>query len=163
MKYSTKFAAFAATAAAQQFVQYTPGGDDTSIQRIDPIVTPGNIAGHVHQLFGANRLSATLSYADLQKSDCTTVGASDGTGNSQDKSIYWHPAMYAEKKDGSGYMKIPTNGHKFYYKNAGEGEPREPFEFPHVRRPALIARRTILSALYRPNDFVVILYDRYTR
>ena len=48
-------------------------------------------------------------------------------------SIYWHPAMYAEKKDGSGYMKIPTNGHKFYYKNAGEGEPREPFEFPHVR------------------------------
>lgn len=40
--------------------------------------------------------------------------------------------MYAEKKDGSGYLKIPTNGHKFYYKNAGEGKPREPFEFPHV-------------------------------
>lgn len=42
--------------------------------------------------------------------------------------------MYAQKKDGSGFMKIATNGHKFYYKNAGSGEPREPFEFPHVRQ-----------------------------
>lgn len=130
MKYSTQLAALAATAAAQQFVQYTPGGDDTAVERIDPIITPGGIAGHVHQLFGANRLSPVLTYESLQQSDCTTVGAADGTGNSQDKSIYWHPAMYAQKKDGSGFMKIPTNGHKFYYKNAGSGEPREPFEFP---------------------------------
>ena len=63
--------------------------------------------------------------------------------------------MYAQKADGTGYMKIETSGHKMYYKNAGTGtqlfvvrvcalmcvpanlssrnagEPREPFEFPH--------------------------------
>lgn len=148
MKYATQIAALAAAAAAQQFVQYTPGGDDTSVQRIDPIITPGQymypdhrygiltflpgkLAGHVHQLFGANRLSPELTYESLQQSSCTTVGAADGTGNSQDKSIYWHPAMYAKKSDGSGdYMKIPTSGHKLYYKNAGSGKAREPFEFP---------------------------------
>lgn len=85
MKYTAQLAAFTAAVSAQQFVQYTPGGDDTAVERIDPIITPGSISGHVHQLFGANRLSPTLSYADLQKSDCTTVGAADGTGNSQDK------------------------------------------------------------------------------
>lgn len=41
MKYAAHLAALAATAAAQQFVQYTPGGDDTAVERIDPIITPG--------------------------------------------------------------------------------------------------------------------------
>ena len=84
MRHTTQLAAFAATAVAQQFVQYTPGGDDTAVERIDPIITPGSISGHVHQLFGANNLSPVLSYESLQNSDCTTVGASDGTGNSQE-------------------------------------------------------------------------------
>lgn len=102
-----------------------------SLERCMLTFISGSLSGHVHQLFGASRLSPELSYESLQQSDCSTVGAADGTGNAQDKSIYWHPAMYAKKKNGGGYVKIPTNGHKLYYKTAGSGKAREPFEFPH--------------------------------
>lgn len=43
-------------AAANQFVMYTgstvPDGDDESVQRADPILAPGTISQHVHQIFG---------------------------------------------------------------------------------------------------------------
>lgn len=110
---------------------YSPGGDDTSVQRIDPIIAPGGISGHVHQVFGAQKLSPTLDYDDLQSSSCTTVGSADFQGNGADHSIYWHPALYMESNDDSGYVRVPTNGHKLYYLDIGTGEKAEPFEFPH--------------------------------
>lgn len=116
--------------AAQQFVMYTPGGDDTSVQRADPIITKGKLSQHVHQIFGADGFSPSLSYESSQESSCTTVGDSAGNGNAADLSNYWHPALYMEAKDGSGFIKVPTAGHKLYYKNAGVGKMREPFEFP---------------------------------
>ena len=120
-----------ASALAQQFVMYSPGGDDTSVQRIDPIISPGGISGHVHQVFGANKLSPTLDYDALQSSTCTTVGSADFQGNAADHSIYWHPALYMESSDGSGYVRVPTNGHKMYYLDIGTGQKRQPFEYPH--------------------------------
>jgi hypothetical protein len=116
---------------AAQFVMYTPGGDDTSVERADPILAPGKISQHVHQIFGSSAFAPDVSYESLQKADCTTVGDAAGNGNAQDKSIYWHPALYMEASDGSGYIKVPTNGHKMYYQDAGTGQKRNPFEFPH--------------------------------
>lgn len=120
-----------ASAKAAQFVMYTPGGDDTSVQRADPILAPGKISQHVHQIFGSSAFAPDVSYESLQQADCTTVGDAAGNGNAQDKSIYWHPALYMEASDGSGYIKVPTNGHKMYYQDAGTGTKRNPFEFPH--------------------------------
>ena len=117
-------------AKAAQFVMYTAGGDDTAVERADPILAPGTISQHVHQIFGSNAFAPAVSYESLQRADCTTVGDASGNGNAQDKSIYWHPALYMEASDGSGYIKVPTNGHKTYYKDAGTGMKREPFEFP---------------------------------
>lgn len=132
---SNVIAAYAASllsnAAAQQFVMYTPGGDDTSVQRADPILSPGKISQHVHQIFGSNAFAPEVSYESLQKADCTTVADASNNGNADDNSIYWHPALYMEASNGTGYIKVPTNGHKLYYKNAGTGTPRSPFEFPH--------------------------------
>jgi hypothetical protein len=108
---------------------YTPGGDDTSIQRIDPIIAPGGISQHVHHVFGANKLSPTLDYDELQSSTCTTVGSAEFQGNGADHSIYWHPALYMEGSN--GYVRVPTNGHKLYYLDVGTGQKRQPFEFPH--------------------------------
>ena len=116
---------------AAQFVMYTPGGDDTSVQRADPILAPGKISQHVHQIFGSSAFAPDVSYESLQRADCTTIGDAAGNGNAQDKSIYWHPALYMEASDGSGYIKVPTNGHKMYYQDAGTGTKRNPFEFPH--------------------------------
>ena len=36
-----------------------------------------------------------------------------------------------ERKDGPGYIRVPTNGHKLYYLDIGRGEKVQPFEFPH--------------------------------
>ncbi|KAK5174178.1 uncharacterized protein LTR77_001258 [Saxophila tyrrhenica] len=118
-------------AAAQQFVMYSPTVDDTSIQRIDPIIAPGGLSGHAHHFFGANKLSPTLDYDELQSSTCTTVGSAGFQGNAVDHSIYWHPALYMESSDESeGYIRVPIKGHKLYYIDVGTGEKAEPFEFP---------------------------------
>lgn len=119
-------------AVAQQFVMYTPGGDDTAVQRIDPILAPGAIGQHVHQVFGASNLTPDMSYDSLQQSNCTTVADSSNRANAFDNSVYWHPALFAEALDGSGYIRIPTNGHKLYYQNAGSEKDTKasPFEFP---------------------------------
>lgn len=131
----TTFAASAAlfsTAFAAQFVMYTPGGDDTAVERADPIISPNAISGHVHQIFGASAFGAELSYDSLQASDCTTVGDASGDGNAADKSSYWHPALYMESSNGTGYVRVPTSGHKLYYRDAGNDADKkaDPFEFP---------------------------------
>ena len=118
-------------AVAQQFVMFNRDGDDTAVQRADPILAPGKISQHVHQFFGADALAPGVTYESLQQSSCSTVGDSHDNGNAADNSIYWHPALYMEASDGSGYIKVPTFMHKLYYKNAGTGTKREPFEFPH--------------------------------
>ncbi len=119
---------------ANQFVMYTgttvDNGDDNAVERADPIIAPGILSQHVHQIFGSNGFAPGVTYESLQKSSCTTVGAANGDSNIADKSIYWHPALFAEASDDSGYIRIPTLGHKFYYKDAGSGTKREPFEFP---------------------------------
>jgi hypothetical protein len=130
IKTATVAVAMAVACRAQQMVMYSPGGDDTSVQRIDPILAPGKISQHVHQVFGANKLSPTLDYDELQSSSCTTVGSADFQGNAQDHSIYWHPSLYMEGNDGSGYIRVPTNGHKLYYLDIGTGTKAEPFEYP---------------------------------
>ena len=129
MKTTGSIVAFAASAAAQQFVLYA-NGDVSASQRADPIISPGDLSGHVHDFLGAGSFEPELSYEALQDTDCTTVGAADGSGNSQDNSVYWHPAMYAKKNDGSGYMKVPTVSHKMYYRKPAAKKYAEPFEFP---------------------------------
>ena len=128
---ATSAAWLLSSTAAQQFVMYTAGGDDTSVERADPILASGKISQHVHQVFGSDAFAPEVSYESLQNAGCTTVGDASGNGNGADLSIYWHPALFMEASDGSGYIRVPTNGHKLYYKNAGTGTPREPFEFPH--------------------------------
>lgn len=73
-----------------------------------------------------------MTYESLQKSDCTTVGNAAMAGNSQDKSVYWHPSLYAEAKNGTGYVRIPSGGHKMYYRDVGNSADQvaSPFEFP---------------------------------
>ncbi|KAF2171744.1 hypothetical protein M409DRAFT_63346 [Zasmidium cellare ATCC 36951] len=120
------------TAFAAQFVMYTPGGDDTAVERADPILFPDTISAHVHQIFGASAFTSELSYDALQASECTTVGDASGDGNGADKSSYWHPALYMESANGTGYVRVPTSGHKLYYRDVGNDADKkaDPFEFP---------------------------------
>ncbi|KAK3713546.1 hypothetical protein LTR37_008504 [Vermiconidia calcicola] len=124
-------ALFSTAAVANQFVMYSPGGDDSAVERMDAILYPNAIAGHVHQIFGASGSSPDMTYESLQESNSTTVGSAGFEGNAADHSVYWHPALYMEANDGSGYIRVPMNGHTLYYFDIGEGKKREPFEFPH--------------------------------
>lgn len=41
-------------------------------ERLDPIVNPGGLAGHVHQIAGGAGFSAEMSYDDARAAKCTS-------------------------------------------------------------------------------------------
>ncbi|KAK2056449.1 hypothetical protein LY76DRAFT_153290 [Colletotrichum caudatum] len=58
------------------------------LARVDPLMTFGGAAPHVHAIHGSNGISPTATYGDLVAGDCTSCRVT------QDKSAYWHPALY---------------------------------------------------------------------
>lgn len=112
MKYTIPLLALTAgEAAAQFFVLY---GRDTMVSRIDPILTPGAIGGHVHDFMGAGNANENSTFASLREASCSSMGRANGNPIIEDKSIYWHPSLYAKNNDGK-YIRVPTNGHQIYY------------------------------------------------
>ncbi|KAH8902429.1 WSC-domain-containing protein, partial [Coniochaeta sp. PMI_546] len=82
------------------------------VGRIDPVVSYGNIANHVHKIAGASNIGIDSSYTSLQQSECTscTIQA--------DKSAYWTPALYYLHADGT-YEEVPNTGMTVYYLGRG--------------------------------------------
>lgn len=63
--------------------------------RLDPIVNPGALSGHVHTVMGASNFNANSTGEELRKSKCTTALIKG------DMSAYWFPRLYFEDpKDG---------------------------------------------------------------
>ncbi|THZ01447.1 WSC-domain-containing protein [Aureobasidium pullulans] len=85
-------AALAAPAAAF-FRMPCPGRIVT--ERADPIVSPGQVAGHVHTISGGNGFKFEMDYADARASDCSSCPIK------QDLSNYWTPALYFQHQNGS--------------------------------------------------------------
>ncbi|KAJ3510067.1 hypothetical protein NMY22_g16086 [Coprinellus aureogranulatus] len=89
-------------------------------QRFDPLVTPGQISPHVHQIIGGNAFNITMDpNEDYSKTaTCTTCRFKE------DKSNYWTAVLYFKHANGS-YLRVPqkpndqvgnTNGgHTVYY------------------------------------------------
>ena len=49
-----------------------------SIQRLDPLVEPGNIpSAHIHQIVGGNAFNATMTGDIGEQADCTTCAYSE--------------------------------------------------------------------------------------
>jgi hypothetical protein len=67
-----------------------------TVERADPIVKPGGVAGHVHRVIGGSNFGVEIPSSDyLRESECTT------TGIEEDKSAYWFPQLYFEYADGT--------------------------------------------------------------
>ncbi|KAK4966056.1 hypothetical protein LTR66_012068, partial [Elasticomyces elasticus] len=81
--------------------------------RIDPLISPGRIAGHAHKISGASDISTSSTYAQLVNSSCTTCEIGD------DKSAYWTPQLYYHHKNGS-FEAVPNGGHTIYYLGRGD-------------------------------------------
>lgn len=94
----------AGSTSAQFFVLY---GRDTVVSRIDPIVSPGGIGMHVHEFMGASNINQNSDYDSLQKSSCSSVGRANGNPIIEDKSAYWHPALYVKANNGT-YLRVPV-------------------------------------------------------
>ena len=42
-------------------------------ERLDPIVSPGQVSNHVHNIVGASNFGPEVTYDSLQSSNCTSV------------------------------------------------------------------------------------------
>ncbi|CAD6573504.1 MAG: hypothetical protein TREMPRED_000836 [Tremellales sp. Tagirdzhanova-0007] len=75
--------------------------------RLDPILTPGSVSSHTHQIIGTSSFSPTYTYENSVAGKCTTgnVGV--------DKSSYWIPQMYRKFSD--GFTLIPLSYANTYY------------------------------------------------
>ncbi|CAK5268874.1 unnamed protein product [Mycena citricolor] len=69
--------------------------DVITIERLDPIVSPGQVASHVHTVMGGSNFRATTNTSFLRASECTSSPIK------QDKSNYWAPTLYFHWANGS--------------------------------------------------------------
>ena len=78
--------------------------------RIDPMVSPGVPANHMHVFAGSGGLTDTATYDDLTASNCTSCMVT------QDKSSYWQPSLYFFDTTTSQYELVqPVGGMLAYY------------------------------------------------
>jgi hypothetical protein len=77
-------------------------------QRFDPLVTPGIVSPHVHQIIGGNAFDVAMdSQADLPGlSTCTTCKFKEDASN------YWTAVLYFKHQNGS-YIRVPQMANQF--------------------------------------------------
>jgi hypothetical protein len=91
--------AFALIAPAQAGLRF--GCSQLSIQRLDPVVEPGNLpSAHVHQIVGGNAFNATMTGDIGEKGTCTTCAFSEDFSN------YWTAVLYFKHENGT-YKRVP--------------------------------------------------------
>ena len=79
------------------------------MERSDPIVNPGAISGHVHQIAGGNGFGFKMDYAQTQASSCSSCLIK------KDFSNYWTPALYYRAENGTFESVRPAGGPTVYY------------------------------------------------
>ncbi|WVF69995.1 hypothetical protein IAT40_004781 [Kwoniella sp. CBS 6097] len=70
--------------------------------RLDPIVDPKKVSGHVHLAAGSSSFGAEMTYASAQAGSCTTSNLKN------DMSNYWAPQLYYKWKNGT-YSAVMSN------------------------------------------------------
>lgn len=79
------------------------------VERADPIISPGNVSGHVHQIMGGNGFDFEMDYADTQASTCTSCTVHGDFSN------YWTPVLYYQHQDGTFEKVDQVGGGLVYY------------------------------------------------
>lgn len=95
----------------------------SAVTRLDPIVSPGKVSGHVHRFYGSNFVDENLHTASemANLASCSTTAVQD------DKSIYWVPQLYHRSTNGSLSM-VPIRYHSaYYFQKAPTGDHIHPF------------------------------------
>ncbi|KAK6581910.1 hypothetical protein PZA11_005607 [Diplocarpon coronariae] len=79
------------------------------LARLDPLISFDEIAAHVHSVHGSSGFSKKAGYKELTEGQCTSCQVS------QDKSAYWHPALYFQAADGKFTLVEQIGGMLAYY------------------------------------------------
>ncbi|KPV72855.1 uncharacterized protein RHOBADRAFT_55528 [Rhodotorula graminis WP1] len=108
MRLTLVLATLAAAATPALSFFRLPCGPPLVVERVDPIISPGAVAGHVHTVAGGSGFSMTSTYKDLRKSTCTSCLAK------ADLSAYWSPLLYVALADGT-FKSVPGGTHLVYY------------------------------------------------
>jgi hypothetical protein len=90
---ATLLAALATSASAVKTsrtfaVNHFYGNGPLMMGRVDPIVSPGTAAGHVHAIQGGNAFGLTMTDTQALGSTCTSSRVK------ADKSNYWTPSLW---------------------------------------------------------------------
>ncbi|KAM0078215.1 hypothetical protein ACKRZS_009740 [Fusarium odoratissimum] len=94
------------------------------LARIDPIVDPGTVSKHAHSIHGSSNFAETVTTEQLLDADCTSCRVT------QDKSSYWHPAMYFQDGDSGEFELVPqVGGMLAYYLLFGDNVTAFPPDF----------------------------------
>ncbi|EPS36668.1 hypothetical protein H072_9752 [Dactylellina haptotyla CBS 200.50] len=85
------------------------GGKELTRCRLDPIVNPGGVAGHMHSIFGGNAFSASMPGDAATKATCTTANVKN------DHSNYWVPSLYFKSPENGTLYPVELFYAKVYY------------------------------------------------
>ncbi|PSR72463.1 hypothetical protein PHLCEN_2v11677 [Hermanssonia centrifuga] len=81
--------------------------------RLDPILSPGSVSTHVHDVFGGSGFSANYDYNQATQAQCTT------TVIPQDLSNYWVPSMYYVDPNNGSYTPMHSSMNIYYLVRPG--------------------------------------------
>ncbi|KAJ5512424.1 hypothetical protein N7463_001976 [Penicillium fimorum] len=95
----------------------------SGLARIDPIVDPGEVSGHVHAVHGSGGFGMSSSQSELLESDCTSCAVIE------DKSAYWAPALYFMHTNGTAQVVDEVGGMLAYYLLYGQDIKAFPDDF----------------------------------
>lgn len=72
-------------------------------ERLDPIVSPGAVSGHVHTISGGSAFGPSMTFQQARAAKCSSCEIKE------DMSNYWTPQLYVKKKDGT-ITTVPVAG-----------------------------------------------------
>lgn len=79
------------------------------VERADPIISPGEVSGHLHTIMGGDGFGFDMTYADTQKSTCSSCTVT------KDFSNYWVPTLFYRAQNGSFISVGQSGGATVYY------------------------------------------------
>lgn len=102
------------------------------LERIDPIISPGAVSGHVYTVSGGSAFNFTTSYEQQRTSVCSSCPVQ------QDLSVYWTPKLYYMNEDGDSFEDVlqagegngATGGMTVYYQQRASYPGAELSAFP---------------------------------
>ncbi|KAJ3544723.1 hypothetical protein NMY22_g2671 [Coprinellus aureogranulatus] len=92
-------------------------------ERLDPLVTPGQVSPHLHQIIGGNAFNITM---DPAKGDISQLATCTTCRFKEDKSNYWTAVLYFKHRNGS-FIRVPQ------IPNEGTGAPNGGMTVYYIR------------------------------